>query len=232
VRDSDQINLTDEESRIMPTFGGKNFQQAYNVQAGVDTETMLVVTEHVTQHTNDKSEIDPTLKMLEQLPEVLGKVEAMLSDSGYRSENNVKGCDAAGITPYFPAKRQRHHPPVEERFTQPPAVAPDADIVEAMDHRLATIEGRAVYALRKSTVGTRVRNHQIGARLPSVSPARIGGGLRGMDSGHDGLESQTSLQSELCDPENCSCRMRENTGYATQTLDKERFACDFRGPNF
>jgi len=49
VRDSDQINLTDEESRIMPA-GGKNFQQAYNVQAGVDTETMLVVTAHVTQH--------------------------------------------------------------------------------------------------------------------------------------------------------------------------------------
>ena len=48
VRNSDQINLTDEESRIMPTSGGKNFQQAYNVQAGVDTETLLVVTEHVT----------------------------------------------------------------------------------------------------------------------------------------------------------------------------------------
>ena len=30
--------------------------------------------------------------------------------------------------------------------------APDADVVQAMDHRLATIEGRAVYALRKSTV--------------------------------------------------------------------------------
>jgi transposase len=152
VRDSDQINLTDEESRIMPISGGKNFQQAYNVQAGVDTENMLVVTEHVTQHANDKLEVDPTLKALEQLPEVLGKVEAMLSDSGYRSENNAKGCDASGITPYFPAERQRHHPPVEQRFTPPPPLAPGADVVEAMDHRLATIEGRAVYALRKSTV--------------------------------------------------------------------------------
>ena len=136
----------------MPVSGGKNFQQAYNVQAGVDTETMVVVTEHVTKHTNDKLEVEPTLKALEQLPETLGKVEAMLSDSGYRSENNVKGCDASGITPYFPAERQRHHPPVEARFTQPPALAANADVVETMDHRLATIEGRAVYALRKSTV--------------------------------------------------------------------------------
>ena len=152
VRDSDQINLTDEESRIMPGSGGKNFQQAYNVQAGVDTETMLVVTEHVTQHANDKLEVEPTLKALEQLPETLGKVEAMLTDTGYRSESNTTGCHAAGITPYCPAGRQSHHPPVEERFTEPPALAPDADVVQAMDHRLATVEGRAIYALRKSTV--------------------------------------------------------------------------------
>ena len=55
VRPNDQINLTDEESRIMPA-GGKSFQQAYNVQAGVDTETLLIVTESVTTHANDKQE--------------------------------------------------------------------------------------------------------------------------------------------------------------------------------
>ena len=152
VRDNDQINLTDEESRIMPGSGGKNFQQAYNVQAGVDTETMMVVTEHVTQHANDKLEVEPTLKALEQLPDRLGKVEALLADTGYRSESNTKVCDAAQITPYLAGGRESHHPPVEARFTQPPALAPDADVVQAMDHRLATIEGRAVYALRKSTV--------------------------------------------------------------------------------
>ena len=32
VRDKDQINLTDEESRIMPVSGG-GFEQAYNAQA-------------------------------------------------------------------------------------------------------------------------------------------------------------------------------------------------------
>jgi len=152
VRDSDQINLTDEESRIMPGSGGKNFQQAYNVQAGVDLETMLVVTAHVTQHANDKLEIEPTLKALEQLPETLGKVEALLSDTGYRSERNTKLCDAANITPYIAGGRESHHPPVEQRFTEPPALAAGADVVQAMDHRLATVEGRAIYAQRKSTV--------------------------------------------------------------------------------
>ncbi len=119
VRDSDQINLTDEESRIMPGSGGKNFQQAYNVQAGVDTETMLVVTAHVTQHANDKLEVEPTLKALEQLPETLGKVEAVLADTGYRSESNTKLCHAANTTPYLAGGRESHHPPVEQRFIEP-----------------------------------------------------------------------------------------------------------------
>jgi len=47
----DQVNLTDEESRIMPTTSG-GFEQAYNAQAGVDVKTHLIVEQHVTQHTN------------------------------------------------------------------------------------------------------------------------------------------------------------------------------------
>ena len=48
----------------MPVSGG-GFEQSYNAQAAVDTETMLVVTAHVTQAPNDKREIVP---MLERLP--------------------------------------------------------------------------------------------------------------------------------------------------------------------
>ena len=48
VRDKDQINLTDEESRIMPVSGG-GFEQAYNAQAVVDNETLLIVSNHVSQ---------------------------------------------------------------------------------------------------------------------------------------------------------------------------------------
>ena len=38
----DQVNLTDEESRIMPKSGG-GFEQAYNAQASIDVSTMLIV---------------------------------------------------------------------------------------------------------------------------------------------------------------------------------------------
>ena len=48
------MNLTDEESRIMPVSGG-GFEQCYYAQAGADTETMLVISTHMTQTTNNRS---------------------------------------------------------------------------------------------------------------------------------------------------------------------------------
>jgi transposase len=49
-QDKDQINLTDEESRIMKVGGG--FDQCYNAQAAVDAESMLIVGGFVTQVCN------------------------------------------------------------------------------------------------------------------------------------------------------------------------------------
>jgi transposase len=51
-KDTDQVNFTDEDSRIMPVPGG-GFEQAYNAQAAVDTDSMLVVASALTQATND-----------------------------------------------------------------------------------------------------------------------------------------------------------------------------------
>ena len=49
----DQINLTDEESRIMPVAGG-GFDQCCNAQAAVAAGNMLVVAADVVQAPNDK----------------------------------------------------------------------------------------------------------------------------------------------------------------------------------
>jgi hypothetical protein len=49
-------------------------------------------------------------------------------------------------------KREQHHEPVVERFTEPPSLIDDADALMAMAHRLKTRSGRADYALRKQTV--------------------------------------------------------------------------------
>jgi hypothetical protein len=145
------VNLTDEESRIMPTSGGV-FDQCYNAQAAVDTKTMLVMAAYVTQATNDKKEVEPMLKELAAAPECLGKVDTFLGDTGYCSANNVTGCHIAGIEPLIAVQREHHHPDCMERFKEPPALPEDATPVQKMAHRLKTIAGRKIYALRKQIV--------------------------------------------------------------------------------
>lgn len=149
----DQVNLTDEESRIMPSSSG-GFEQAYNAQAGVDVETHLIVAQHVTQHTNDKQEIKPALAKIAALPEALGEVENMLADTGYFSEANIDLCLDAHIEPLIPEKRQKHNLPLKERFKADPKPPQNPSSVQAMRHRMQTKEGKALYAKRKSTVET------------------------------------------------------------------------------
>jgi len=146
----DQVNLTDEESRIMPVSSG-GFEQCYNAQAGVDTTSKLIVTAHITQQSNDKQELEPTLKSLAVLPEALGSTTEFLADSGYYSETNVNACEDAGITPYIAVDRQSHNQSPFDRFKEPPPLPDDADSVASMKHRLKTKAGKAVYALRKVT---------------------------------------------------------------------------------
>jgi hypothetical protein len=71
ARDNDQINLTDEESRLMPVAGG-GFEPAYNAQVGVDTATMRVVAVGVTQSPNRREQVEPMLATLQAQAEVLG----------------------------------------------------------------------------------------------------------------------------------------------------------------
>jgi transposase len=146
----DQVNLTDEESRIMPTSGG-GFEQTYNAQAGVDTVSKLIVSAHITQQPNDKLEMDPTLKNLAALPKELGTATELVADSGYYSETNVTACEDKGITPYIAVDRQYHNQPLWNRFTEPPPLPDNADSVTRMKHRLQTTAGKAVYAQRKVT---------------------------------------------------------------------------------
>ncbi len=146
----DQINLTDEDSRIMPVAGG-GFEQCYNAQAAVAAGSLLVVAADVTQAPNDKQQIEPMLDALAQLPDALGQAHTLLADSGYFSAANVDACAAAGIDPLIAVGRQPHHPPLEQRFADPPPPPENPTPVQAMAHRLQTREGRDLYALRKQT---------------------------------------------------------------------------------
>jgi len=147
---TDQVNLTDEESRIMPVAGG-GFEQCYNAQAAVAADSLLVVATDVVQAPNDKQQLEPVLHKIAELPDELGKVGDLLADNGYYSEANVNACTAAGIEPVIAMGREAHHPSLAERFAEDPAPPNDPTPVEAMRHRLQTKDGKKRYALRKQT---------------------------------------------------------------------------------
>jgi len=151
AKDKDQINLTDEESRIMKTSGG-GFEQCYNAQLAVDMESYLITNINVVHAANDKQQVETILTELTALPKRLGKVDTLVADTGYFSEANVKACLDHEITPLIAVGRESHHPDPLERFTEPPPLAEGATEVEQMRHRLKTKDGRATYAKRKSTV--------------------------------------------------------------------------------
>ena len=150
-KDSDQINLTDAESRIMPVSGG-GFEQCYNAQAAVDVATMLVVATGLTQAPNDKEQVAPMLETLKAQAAVLGTAERLIADTGFSSEKNIKACEAAGIEPLIAVARDEHHPGWRERHSEPLPLPTDATPMQAMAHKLKTKAGRAAYALRKQTV--------------------------------------------------------------------------------
>lgn len=146
----DQINLTDEQSRIMPS--GDSFIQGYNGQAAVDVESMLIVASDLTTETNDKQRVKPMLEALDKLEDQLGKVDTLLADNGYFSQDNVQACAKCGITPLIALGREAHHLPITQRLQ---ADAPDPqtdDPLVRMTHQIKTQAGRELYARRKCTV--------------------------------------------------------------------------------
>ena len=98
----EQINLTDEESRIIPVSGG-GFEQSYNAQAAVDDQTMLVVATGVSQAPNDKEQVLPMLETLQTQAAVLGPIEALVADTGYCSERMLKPVKPWASPPSLPS---------------------------------------------------------------------------------------------------------------------------------
>jgi hypothetical protein len=60
---TDQINLTDEESRFKPDADGGS-EQCYNAQAIVAADSLLVIASDVVQAANNKQQPEPVLRKL------------------------------------------------------------------------------------------------------------------------------------------------------------------------
>jgi transposase len=142
-----QRNFTDPDSRIMKDGATKEFVQAYNAQAVVDSEAQVIVVAAVTQEANDKK---PLVPMLKEVKVQMGSPpQQATADAGYFSEQNVTDAKLQGIDLFVAPDRQKHgeKPPCT---TGPPP--PGASVAEQMRHKLRTAEGQAVYKLRKAVV--------------------------------------------------------------------------------
>lgn len=149
ARPKDQINLTDEESRIMPVSGG-GFDQAYNAQASVELDSMLIVGRHVTASASDKRQLGPALEELAKLPTELGTLDTIIADNGYYSKANVETAQRLGVSPLLAMGRERYD---ALRTEGPgPELSDDATAIDRMKRRLKSKEGRTLYARRKCTV--------------------------------------------------------------------------------
>ena len=153
----DQYNFTDPQSRIMPTGGPGRFEQAYNAQAAVEIQSRLIVGQHVTQATNDKEQLVPTVAAIAP---VITKVKEVLVDSGFVSEKAVTQLESdahgqpTGLTVLAAVKRERHGRTVTQLEVRPDPTPPPADapFLERLAHRTATAAGRARYKQRQQTV--------------------------------------------------------------------------------
>lgn len=150
-----QINLTDDESRIMPSSDG--FVQAYNVQAAVDCDSLLLVDVDVSQCPTDRTLLEPAIARLTALPKQLGSFTEVLADAGYFSTSNIEACERRQLTPYISIGRE-HHAGGLGRFREPPPLREDASAKDRMQHRLRTKQGREIYGQRKATIEPRFGN--------------------------------------------------------------------------
>jgi hypothetical protein len=96
----------------------------------------------------------------------------MLGDNGYFSAANVTACAAAEIEPLLALGRTPHHPSLDEGFAAAPPAPENPTPLEAMAHRLATPEGKKLYARRKHTPEPVFGIGQIGSRLSPIPAAR------------------------------------------------------------
>lgn len=136
-------NLTDPDSRLMKDGATKTFQQAYNIQVGVDAQAQIIVATKVVQSGADQEQLIPVLREVEKQ---LGRMpERVSADAGYYSKAAITHDLVRAVDLYVPPNQR---PPVDGRGTVPA----DATIQEQMWHKLGSQAGRQVFSKRKVIV--------------------------------------------------------------------------------
>jgi transposase len=141
-----QYNFTDPESRIMP--GADGFVQAYNAQMAVEPDFQLIVGQRLTQASNDKQQLVPTVEAIRE--QAGQKPQEILTDSGYCSEANLKYLEKKKIEGFIATDRESYRGRLQPGPRGP--LPQGATRVDHMRRKLQTKVGAAIYSRRKTVV--------------------------------------------------------------------------------
>lgn len=146
-------NVTDPDSRPMPTRGG--FIQGYNAQLAVSDDQLILAAE-LTQRPGDVESFIPMMQAAQRACAVLGQatnsqpsIGVILADAGYASEANLTADGPDRLIALGKRRELDRAAKDEPTCGEPPA---DATPRQAMDHRLRTETGAKAYKRRGVTV--------------------------------------------------------------------------------
>lgn len=146
VRDKDQYNFTDPDSRVMQDAPSRGWMQAYNSQIAVDdTKHKIIVACDVSSQQSDQPQLQP---MVEQIERRVGRVKKLSADAGYNAQSNLEWLTERGIDAYIATSKRR-----DETDEPAPRGRPPSGLTarERMQRKLQTVKGKAVYKRRKHT---------------------------------------------------------------------------------
>jgi transposase len=142
---SRQYNFVDADSRVMKDNGPKAFVQGYNVQIAVDAHAQIIVAAEITQQTTDRQQLVPLVKSVRSSAQATP--ETITADAGYWDTTSLLDPSLQGIQ-VLVTPDSNPQPPGAPL----PPTAPRNEQAIRMREALASQEGKARYALRKSTV--------------------------------------------------------------------------------
>jgi transposase len=97
IDDGKQISFADTEARIMGKHG--QFDYSYNGQISVDADHQIIVGQHISQHANDKQDVEPALQALQDAADRLP--DHLSADNGYFSGSNLQALEHAEVDAYI-----------------------------------------------------------------------------------------------------------------------------------
>ena len=142
-------NLTDPDSRVMATRGGRI--QGYNAQWATTAEQIIIAAQ-VTQAANDVEQLHPMLDLAHATLATAGiatSIKRLVADAGYwRAANLDPPPHDVELFVAVPRHGRRGKP----RKDGQPSGATTAHLVEAMTAKLATPVGRHMMRLRQTSI--------------------------------------------------------------------------------